>query len=264
VKRALTRYAPAGWLVALFLLALMAPALSLPDPYQPVAEPLSPPGDSHPLGVDALGRDVLARMVFGSRITPGISLIAVMITVGVGGLAGLIAAMAGGWLDRVIVWMANAALAIPGLLPAMLLAAALRPSLSTVILAIGFGGAPGFVRLARTLFRQVKGRRYVDAAVAIGAGPSWIARRHLLPNAFGQLLSLATTYYAWSFMGVTTLTFLGLAGDPSIPEWGAMLDASREHLINAPWLALWPGLCISATILSVHNLGAWISESQQI
>jgi peptide/nickel transport system permease protein len=264
MKKSLTRCAAAGWLVALILLAVITPALSLHDPYQPVGEPLSPPGADHPLGIDALGRDVLSRMIFGSRMTPGISLLAVLITISVGGLVGLIATMVGGWLDRVILWMANAALAIPGLLPAMLLAAALRPSLSTVILAIGFGGAPGFVRLARTLFRQVKGRRYVDAAIAIGAGPAWIARRHLLPNAFGQLLSLATTYYAWAFMGVTTLTFLGLAGDPSIPEWGAMLDASREHLINAPWLALWPGVCISATILSVHNLGAWISESQEI
>jgi peptide/nickel transport system permease protein len=141
----------------------------------------------------------------------------------------------------------------------MLLAAALRPSLPTVILAIGFGGAPGFVRLARTVFWQVKSRRYVDAARAIGAGPVRIATRHLLPNAFGQLLSLATTHYAWAFMGATTLTFLGLAGDPSIPEWGAMLDASREHLVNAPWLAFWPGICISVTILSVHNLGAWLA-----
>lgn len=260
MRRSLARLASAGWLTLLILVAIGAPSLTLPDPYQPVGAPLTPPDWNHPLGVDALGRDVLSRIVFGSRVTPGISLLAVLITVGIGGFAGLVASMIGGWVDRMILWLANAALSIPGLLPAMLLAAALRPSLPTVILAIGFGGAPGYVRLARTVFWQVKSRRYVDAAVALGAGPARIAVRHLLPNALGQLLSLATTYYAWAFMGATTLTFLGLAGDPSIPEWGAMLDASREHLVNAPWLAMWPGICISATVLSVHNLGAWLAE----
>lgn len=259
MTRSLARYASVSWLALLILSALLAPWLPLPDPYQPVGLPLSAPCRMHPLGIDALGRDVLSRIVFGSRVTPGISLLAVLITVSLGGLLGLVASMTGGWIDRMILWTANAALSIPGLLPAMLLAAALRPSLPTVILAIGFGGAPGFVRLARTLFWQVKSRKYVDAARALGAGPVRIATRHLVPNAFGQLLSLATTHYAWAFMGATTLTFLGLAGDPSIPEWGAMLEASREHLVNAPWLALWPGICISVTILSVHNLGAWLA-----
>jgi peptide/nickel transport system permease protein len=161
-----------------------------------------------------------------------------------------------------IVWLSNSLLAIPGLILAMLLVAAMGPRLLTVILAVGFGGAPGFVRLSRTIFLQIRGQNYVTASIALGANRTWIAGHHILPNAKNQLLSLATTHYAWAFMGTTTLTFLGLAGDPSIPEWGVMLNAGRAHLIDAPWLAIWPGCAISLTILAVHRLGTWLSQME--
>ncbi len=249
------------WLCAILIVSLVGPALSGWSPLQPVAEPLLSPNSHHLLGTDALGRDLLTRMMYGARYSPGLSLLALLITVTLGGVAGLTAALFEGWADRLIIWLSNAMLAIPGLLLAMLFVAGLGPGLPTVILAVGLGGVPGFTRLARMLFIQLRVRGYVDAAIAVGAGRQRIALRHILPNAQGQLLSLATIHFAWAFMGITTLTFLGFAGDPSIPEWGAILNAARVHLIDTPRLALWPGLAISLTILAVHHLGAWLSNS---
>jgi peptide/nickel transport system permease protein len=163
--------------------------------------------------------------------------------------------MAPSWIDRILVWLTNATLAIPGLLLAMLLVAGLGPGLDTVILAVGFGGAPGFMRLSRTIFQQVRQQGYVTASIALGGGRWWITTAHLLPNAARQLTSLATTHFAWALLGTTTLAFLGLAGDPSRPDWGTMLNQGRRYLVSAPHLALLPGLLISLTILAVHTLG---------
>jgi ABC-type dipeptide/oligopeptide/nickel transport system permease subunit len=250
----------AFWLLTVLLISLFMPLFSNLDPIQPVADPLQPPRQGQPLGTDSLGRDLWIRLVYGGRISPSSALLATAITVLLGGLIGLLATSFGGWIDRGLVWLANAALAIPGLLFAMLLVAAMGPSLITVILAVGLGGVPGFSRLARTLFQQVRESGYVTAAIALGGGRTWVAWHHILPNALDQLLSLATTQYAWAFMGTTTLTFLGLAGDPSIPDWGVMLNEGRAYLVDAPWLALMPGLAISFTILSVHKLGRWSGQ----
>jgi peptide/nickel transport system permease protein len=262
MRRDLPALLSAGWLFIVCIVSITAPVISNNNPYQPVAEPLTPPSQHFILGTDALGRDVWTRLAYGARLNPGASLLAAAITVVIGGLSGLIAASMGGWLERTIMWITNAMLAIPGLLLAMLFVAAMGPGLPTVILAVGFGGVPGFTRLARTIFHQFRERGYVPAAVALGAGRSWVALHHILPNAQSQLLSLATTQFAWAFMGTTTLTFLGLAGDPSIPEWGSMLNTGRAHLIDAPWLALFPGLAISLTILAVQSLGARIVNSE--
>jgi peptide/nickel transport system permease protein len=252
------------WLFIVILASIAAPVISDSDPLQPVASPLSTPIQHIPFGTDALGRDIWTRMLYGGRLSPAAAFLATMITVVVGMGAGLVATSFSGWTDRVIVWLANSMLAIPGLLLAMLLVAAMGPGLHTVILAVGIGGIPGFTRLARTLFMGLRERDYITASEALGGGRSWIAIHHLIPNALRQLISLATTHYAWAFMGTTTLTFLGLAGDPSIPEWGVMLNAGRAHLIDAPWLALFPGLAISFTIMAVHSIGARLSSSNNV
>jgi peptide/nickel transport system permease protein len=195
-----------------------------------------------------------ARLIYGGRVSLGASFLALALTIVVGGVAGMAAALAGGWSDRVIVWGANSALAIPGLLLALLLVAAVGPGVPALVVAVGLGGAPGFTRLTRSVFLQVKQDGFVTAAAAMGADLSWIASRHVLPNAQPQLLSLVATHFAWALMGVITLSFLGLGGDPTIPEWGAMLNAGRADLVGAPWAALWPALAICLTVLSVHAL----------
>ncbi|MFV9675206.1 MAG: ABC transporter permease [Anaerolineales bacterium] len=243
------------WLVAMVLMALIAPIISSADPYKPIGRPLLSPQDHPPLGTDALGRDFFARITYGARLSLSIPLLATLLTVLIGTTISLTAIVGGGLSDRSILALTNAALAIPGLLLAMLLVAGIGPGIPTVVIAVGLGGIPGFVRLSRSIFLGIKEMGFIDAAYALGASRTRVALAHLLPNAAPQLFSLATTHFAWAFMGTTTLTFLGLSGDPSVPEWGAMLNSGRLHLVQAPWLTIIPGILISLTILTIHYLG---------
>jgi len=243
------------WLAVMVLMALIAPIISSADPYKPIGRPLLSPQDHPPLGTDALGRDFFARITYGARLSLSIPLLATLLTVLIGTTISLTAIVGGGLSDRSILALTNAALAIPGLLLAMLLVAGFGPGIPTVVIAVGLGGIPGFVRLSRSIFLGIKEMGFIDAAYALGASRTRVALAHLLPNAAPQLFSLATTHFAWAFMGTTTLTFLGLSGDPSVPEWGAMLNSGRLHLVQAPWLTIIPGILISLTILTIHYLG---------
>jgi peptide/nickel transport system permease protein len=253
-----------GWLLVVVLLNLLGPVLAVNDPIQPVGSPLQPFSSDLLFGTDSLGRDFASRLLHGGRQTLAAAMLAASLTVFLGGLIGLITVLSPTWIDRIFVWLSNATLAIPGLLLAMLLVAALGPGIETVILAVGIGGAPGFMRLSRTIFQQVRQQGYVSAAFALGGGNWWIVIAHLLPNAARQLTSLATTHFAWALVGTTTLSFLGLAGDPSRPDWGIMLNQGRRYLVAAPQLALIPGLLISLTILAVHSLGDWLAEEPPV
>ncbi len=247
------------WIGCLVLIAITAPLLAPHNPRTPIGEPITAPGKMAVLGTDALGRDLLSRLIFGARYSFTSTLAATLITVGLGLSLSLLATTYGGIADRLLVGLANTGLAIPGLLLAMLLVAAVGPGLPTVILAVGLGGSPGFIRLSRSILNSYIHEGYVDAAKAMGAGHARIAIYHLIPNAFPQLLALSTTHYAWAFLGTTTLTFLGLAGDPALPEWGAMLDAGRTYLVQAPALSLLPGILISLTVLAIHQIGEGVS-----
>lgn len=249
-----------AWLVIVAVLALTAPVIAPTNPNHPVADPLLSPQNHFPLGTDGLGRDLWSRLLYGCRISPGAALLAALLTLLMGSLLGFTAAVFGGLLDRLISALINAALAVPALLLAMLLVAGFGPGITTVILAIGLGGAPAFARVTRTLGLQLMEKEYVSAADALGATRLHIVMRHLLPNAAGQIVFLATTHYAWAFLGVTTLTFLGLAGDPSLPDWGAILNQGRAFIVEAPWLVLAPGFAITFTILAIHRFGASFTE----
>jgi ABC-type dipeptide/oligopeptide/nickel transport system permease subunit len=248
-----------AWIIIAVCLAILAPVFAPYDPIQPVTDPLTPPREHRPMGSDNLGRDMWSRILFGARTTISASLLSAGITVAIGIIIGMVAAASHGMLDRLIIGGANTVLAIPGLLLALLLVAGLGPGFSTVILAIGIAGIPGFVRLSRTVFQQTYQEGYITAAEAMGAGAVRIAFSHVLPNALRTLAPLVTTHIAWAMMGVTTLTFLGLAGDPSFPEWGVMLESGRAFLFIAPWMSLIPGTLISLTIISVHELGETLS-----
>jgi ABC-type dipeptide/oligopeptide/nickel transport system permease subunit len=243
-----------AWLVAMLLIAILAPALARFEPNQIAGAPLAAGNPTSPLGTDALGRDLLTRLVYGARASIGLSTLAAVISVAAGAVIGFAAAMFSGLIERVTMWFSNVLLAIPGLLLAMLMVAALEPGIAAVILAVGVGGVPGYARMARSIVRQLLGEGYVEAALAAGGNRVWIGVRHILPNALPQLGSLAGTYFAWAFLGTTTLTFLGLAGDPALAEWGSMLDSSRAHLRLAPQLAALPAVAISLTVLAVHTL----------
>jgi peptide/nickel transport system permease protein len=156
--------------------------------------------------------------------------------------------------------MSNAALAIPGLLLAMILIAGMGPGITTIVLAVGLGGVPGFTRMSRAVFRELTEAGYVLAAQAVGTSQIRIIRSHIFPNSLRKLAPVGTINFAWAILGITTLTFLGLAGDPSIPEWGVMLNDGRGYLFEAPWLVLLPGILISTTVIVVHALGKRIGE----
>ena len=253
-------WAAATWLVAVVLACGLAPLFAPSSAIHPVAEPLLRPSTFPPMGTDHLGRDEWSRWLYGGRVSLLASLSAAGLAVVMGTGAALVAQGIGGAADTTIVGGSSAAMAIPGLLLALLFVAILGPGTETLILAVGIGLAPGFARLARQALLQVRTEAYVGAAAALGAGGMDTAQRHLLPNALPRLLSLATTHYAWAFAAITTLTFLGLSGDISRPEWGSMLKAARPYLRNAAWLAFFPGAAIAATILSVHTLGSWVAR----
>jgi ABC-type dipeptide/oligopeptide/nickel transport system permease subunit len=242
------------WLVLIGLIALGAPLIMPHDPTIPVGEPLLPNGIQAPLGTDSLGRDFLSRLIAGAQVTLGSGFLAALITIIAGLALGLVSTLPVKWIDELIVSLNNAALAIPGLLFALLLTARMGASFTTVILAIGIGQTPGYARLARSVFQQILKERYIDAARAVGM-PAWqIGLRHVLPNAMRGLASFSALHISWALMGITTLTFLGLSGDPSIAEWGAMLDAGRPFLQTAPRLSLIPGALISITILATFRI----------
>jgi ABC-type dipeptide/oligopeptide/nickel transport system permease subunit len=251
------------WLSAVILISVLAPLLTPNNPRSPVADALSGPAPGLPLGSDALGRDLWARIAYGGRISLSASLSAAAIAILVGTGVGLASAVWERWLDRLLLWATNTALAFPGILLALLLVAVMGPGMGVVVLAVGFGGAPAFAQPARIMFKKIISSEFVTAARSLGATRSRIALRHILPNALGEVTSLATTHLAWAFMGITTLTFLGLSGDPALPEWGALLDQGRDHLIDNPLLAILPGAIISLTILSTHAIGDAISHLQR-
>lgn len=249
------------WLIAILIASIFAPLLTQYDPLQPVGPPLSIPGKQWFLGTDALGRDTWTRIIYGGRLSLTASLSSALLSIILGGVVGVISSSSPRWLDRSIMWFSNSLLSIPGLLLAMILVAGLGPGLTTVILAVGISGVPSFARISRIIFIQTRSQRYIQTARALGGGNLWIIRYHILPNALSQILSFSTVQIAWAFLGITTLTFLGLAGDPSTPEWGAMLNAGRLHLVEFPHLAILSGGTITLTIMSIHNLGTWVSRS---
>jgi ABC-type dipeptide/oligopeptide/nickel transport system permease subunit len=253
-RRSWTYWLSLLWILSISLVALMAPSLVLHDPFTPVDHPLQPSGIQTPLGTDSLGRDFLSRIIAGARVTLGSGFLAALITIISGLILGLVSTLPRRWIDQVIVGLTNAALAIPGLLFALLLTARLGASFTTVILAIGIGLIPGYTQLARSVFHQILGETYIDAARALGMPALHIGFRHVLPNAIRGVASFSALHVSWALLGITTLTFLGLSGDPSIPEWGAMLDAGRPFLQTSPRLVWIPGALISLTILSIFRV----------
>jgi ABC-type dipeptide/oligopeptide/nickel transport system permease subunit len=205
-----------------------------------------------------------SRLLIGSRITLAATTLSLAITVTAGTALGLLASTYGGVVDRAIIWISNVFLAIPGLLLGLLLVASMGPGFTAIILAVGLGGVPGFTRIARTIGMQVRSASYVSASEALGADQFWISFKHLLPNALTQLIPLSATHFAWALVGITSLTGLGLAGDPALPEWGTILNASRNHLVSDPRLAIWPIMAISLTIMAVHNLAHALAARYRI
>ena len=238
------------------LAALVGPALS---PYNPAAQELArrlePPTLSHPFGLDELGRDILARLLAGARISLLVGLAVVSVSSVVGMLVGSIAGYFGGRVDDVISRVVDVLMAFPGILLAIALVAVLGPSLTNVVLALSVIGWVGYARLVRGQALRARELDFVHAARALGACSPRVVLRHVLPTAFPAVVVQATLGMAGAIIAEASLSFLGLGVQPPTPSWGTMLDAGRAHLFDAPHLTIFPGLAIALLVLGFNFLG---------
>jgi peptide/nickel transport system permease protein len=248
-----------GFAVALLLIlaALFAPWLApQPPSAQSLEQRLLPPAPQHLFGTDELGRDILARTLYGARISLLVGF-SVVLGAGLAGLAvGSVAGYFGGWFDRLVnVLLINAFLSFPGILLAIAFAAFLGPGLDKVILALVVTGWAGYARLARAQVLKLKELEFVLAARSLGASHTRILVRHLLPNTLPPVLIQATIGLAGAILAESTLSFLGLGVLAPAPSWGAMLNDARNHLFDAPHMVVFPALSILLAVLAFNLLG---------
>lgn len=251
-----------AWLALAGLGAAMAPLLAPAGPL--VADTtcaLLPPGPGGPLGTDPLGRDVLARLLWGARWTFGMGLTALAVSVGLGLPAGLVAGVFGGRVEAVLMRLVDALLAFPSFLLAMALVALLGPGMGSVALAVGLAAAPAYARVARSAALEMRTQPYVDAARAIGSHEWRILVRHVLPNAAAPLVAFAAVQLGWVLLNGAALNFLGLGAPPGAPEWGAMLAEGRGYLRDGPWASTFPGLALTLTVLAANLVGDGLQEA---
>jgi len=250
-------------IIALFVVfAVFAPLIA---PYDPNAQGWTAvrkaPSTLHWFGTDDVGRDMLARVIYGARASLLAGVISVAIALSVGVPIGLTAGYLGGWTDALLSRITDAMLAVPFLILAIALAAFLGPSLGNAMIAIGVSTTPIFVRLTRGQVMVVKVEDYVEAARAIG-NPRWrIALFHILPNILPALLVQATLSIAAAVIAEASLSFLGLGQQPPAPSWGSMLNSAQRFLTQAPWMAVWPGLAIFLTVLSFNLIGDGLRDA---
>src|SRR2546429_2414162 len=261
------RWTVAGLTVVtlLGLAALAAPWLAPGDPTRgDLAAALRSPSGAYLLGTDAQGRDVLSRVLFGARLSLAVGLVSQVIALAAGLALGLTAGFYGRWVDAVVMRVADVTLAFPSLLLLIAVAAAVRPSLPVVCVVIGLVGWAGMARLVRGQVLVARGLDYVQAARALGASDARLVARHVLPNILGPVIVAATLGVGGAIMAEAALSFVGLGAQPPTPSWGAMLAEGRDLLRVAPWVSLFPGLAIGATVLGVNLLGDGLRDALDV
>jgi peptide/nickel transport system permease protein len=251
-----------GFVVFFALLALLAPGVA---PYDPLATNWNAirnaPSAAHWFGTDEIGRDVLSRVVWGTRASLLAGVVSVSISLVLGVPIGLLAGYLGSWADALISRMTDAMLACPFLILAIALAAFLGPSLTNAMIAIGVSATPIFIRLTRAQVLNVKVEDYIEAARAVGNSPLRIMLRHVLPNIVPSLIVQATLAIAAAIIAEAALSFLGLGQQPPAPSWGSMLNTAKNYIDNAPWMAVWPGASIFLLVLSFNLLGDGLRDA---
>lgn len=237
-------------------LAVFAPLISPFDPAAlDLAAPLAPPSDLHPFGTDALGRDILSRMLYGGRVSLWVGFVAVGISLAIGLALGLAAGYFGGWADEIIMRGVDIMLCFPSFFLILAVIAFLEPSLINIMVVIGLTSWMSVARLVRAETLSLKTREYVAASRLAGASSVRIIVRHILPNAISPVLVSATLGVAGAILVESSLSFLGLGVQPPSPSWGNMLMEGKDTLEIAPWLSLYPGIAILITVLGYNLLG---------
>ncbi len=251
-----------GAAVVFLLCAVTANVLAPYDPlHQDYGAVLEAPSWKHPFGTDDLGRDVLSRVIFGSRVSLQAGVVAVAFAVAVGVLLGLTAGYWGGLTDEALMRVTDALYSFPALLLALAITAALGPSLTNVILAVGIVLTPVFARLVRGQALSVKEQDFVAAARAAGAGHWRIMRRHIWPNVTAAIIVQASLTVAFGIIYEAALSFLGVGVRPPTPSWGSKLRVGYTYLEGAPWLAFFPGAAIFFSVLAFNFLGDGLREA---
>jgi peptide/nickel transport system permease protein len=252
-------------LVVVFLFILLAVLAPWIAPHDPIAASWAairkPPSAEYWFGTDEIGRDVLSRVLWGTRASLLAGVVSVSISLLIGVPLGMAAGFLGGAVDAVISRITDAFLACPFLILAIALAAFLGPSLTNAMIAIGVSAAPVFVRLSRGQVLSVKVEDYVEAARAVGNSPLRIALRHILPNITAPLIVQATLAIAAAVIAEASLSFLGLGQQPPAPSWGSMLNTAKNYVDNSPWMAISPGVAIFLLVLSFNLLGDGLRDA---
>lgn len=240
----------------LLLAGTFAPLLAPYGPNESTNQFYQAPSLAHPFGTDHLGRDMFSRIIAGARISLQVGLLAVVLGTGVGALVGLISGYFGGWVDLVSQRVIDIMLALPGLLLALTIAAALGASIRNVILAIGLAIIPSAARIVRGSVISAKENQYVEAATVIGAGSGRIMRSHILPNVMAPIIVIASIQLGSAILYEASLSYLGLGVPITIPSWGSMLSGSAlRYMVRAPWMAIFPGLALTLVVLGINLFG---------
>jgi peptide/nickel transport system permease protein len=255
-----------GFVAMMAVLAVIAPWIVQDPERQSLRTRLKPPtlegADGHPhlLGTDPLGRDVFARLIYGSRVSLVVGLAAVMVGGLFGSAMGLVAGYRGGLIDAVIMTVADAQLAFPFVLLAIGIIAVLGPSFPTLILVIGLSGWVSYARILRAQVLVLRGREFVEAIRALGGSTVRVVLRHVLPNVLASLVVVATLELARAIVLEATLSFLGLGIQPPTPSWGGMVQEGRDHLDSAWWISTSPGIVLMITSIVISRAGDWLRD----
>ncbi len=243
-------------LLAIILLGIIGPWVA---PYDPAdtnyAAFLQSPSKQFWLGTDMIGRDILSRMLYGTRVTLTVAVMAVSITFVIGTLIGVTSAYMGGIVDNILMRIMDVLLALPGIVLALAIVAVLGPSQENAMIAIGISSIPGFSLLIRGAALTVKSSGYVEASRAIGSSNWWIVLNQIIPNITSVLIVYTALFVGGAILETSALGFIGLGAQPPTPEWGTMLNEGKDYLTEAWWLATFPGLAITIVVFAVNILG---------
>lgn len=257
----MTLLSPSAVLGVLLTGTLLCAALlgAVWTPYDPLGLnftlKLAGPGAAHWLGTDEFGRDVLSRLLTGAATSFWISFLTVCLAVSAGTVIGIVTGYFRGWVDRVVMMFNDALLAFPGILLALGLLAIFGANKYGIVLALGLAYTPTVVRIVRGAVMSLREREFVEASRVMGNSNAYTMLRHILPNCIAPLTVLATSMFGWVLLAESALSFLGLGVPPPAPTWGNMLASGRPFISQAVWLAIFPGLCISLTLLGINLLG---------
>ncbi|MGG1658228.1 nickel transporter permease [Brevibacillus sp. NRS-1366] len=252
-----------GCIVVFYIaIALLAPLISPHDPYEiDLVNKLKPPSAEHWMGTDDKGRDVMSRLLYGTRLSMSVGFVSVFIGAFFGIILGLLSGYYGKWVDTIISRVIDVLLAFPGILLSLAIVSALGPSLFNVMVAVGVFSIPVFARIVRGSTLTVKKLEYIDAIRSLGANDFTIIFKHIFPNILSPIIVQATMRLATAILSAAGLSFLGLGAQPPLPEWGAMLSNGRDFLFTAPYLAMFPGLAIATLVLGFNIFGDGLRDA---